>query len=225
MPSDAPVLAGDRNPGEIPHEALGPGAVLLRHLVAPDARRALWQEIDAIAAAAPFRHWRTPGGRTMAVAMTACGRWGWTSGPSGYAYRASDPETGRPWPAMPARFATLAAGAASAAGFADFRPDSCLVNRYVAGNALSLHRDHDEQDRDAPIVSVSLGEAATFLWGGLDRADPVRRLAVADGDVVVWGGPSRLVYHGVARLPAGATLLGGAACRINLTFRSTGLPA
>ena len=153
----------------------------------------------------------------MSVAMTNCGAFGWVSDRRGYRYERADPITGAAWPVMPASFAGLAREAAAAAGYAGFAPDCCLVNRYVAASGLSLHQDRDEADLASPIVSVSLGAAATFLWGGLARVDPVRRVRLAGGDVVVWGGPSRLVFHGVARLAEHAGE------RWNLTFRSTGL--
>ena len=160
----------------------------------------------------------TPGGHTMSVAMTNCGRVGWVSDRTGYRYDPLDPDKGKPWPAMPPVFLDLAVRAAADAGFADYDPDACLINRYVAGAKLSLHQDRDEKDPWAPIVSVSLGLPATFLWGGKRRADPQRRLRLESGDVVVWGGPARFVYHGVAPLKDGEHPLTGAT-RINLTFR------
>src|ERR1051325_6589098 len=163
----------------------------------------LAREIGNIASAAPFRHLVVPGGHTMSVAMTNCGRVCWVSDRTGYRYDASDPDTGAPWPGMPAAFLDLAQRAAAEAGFADYDPDACLINRYVAGAKLSLHQDRDEEDPVAPIVSVSLGVPAVFLWGGKRRKDPVRRMRLESGDVVVWGGPARFVYHGVAPLREG----------------------
>jgi alkylated DNA repair protein (DNA oxidative demethylase) len=160
----------------------------------------------------------TPGGYTMSVAMTNCGRTGWVSDRAGYRYDLMDPVTGAPWPAMPAAFLELAARAAAEAGFAGYDPDACLINRYVAGAKLSLHRDRDEMDSWAPIVSVSLGLPAVFLWGGKRRSDPLRRLRLENGDIAVWGGPARFAYHGVAPIQAGQHPLTGAT-RINLTFR------
>jgi alkylated DNA repair protein (DNA oxidative demethylase) len=154
----------------------------------------------------------------MSVAMTNCGRVGWVSDRSGYRYDPIDPDTGRPWPAMPAVFRDLAEGAAAAAGFPNYDPDACLVNRYVERAKLSLHQDRDENDQWSPIVSVSLGLPAVFLWGGKRRRDSVRRLRLESGDVVVWGGPARFVYHGVSPLAAGVHPLTGTT-RINLTFR------
>jgi alkylated DNA repair protein (DNA oxidative demethylase) len=199
------------------HQQLEPGAVLLLGFAASEAR-ALLEEVARIAQAAPFRHLITPGGYTMSVAMTNCGRLGWVSDRSGYRYDSLDPDTGAPWPAMPNAFLDLAARAAEKAGFPDYDPDACLINRYVPGAKLSLHQDRDEKDAWAPIVSVSLGLPAVFLWGGKRRSDPARRLHLESGDVVVWGGPARFVYHGVAPLKDGLDPLAGAV-RINLTFR------
>ena len=175
-------------------------------------------DIGAIVAQAPFRHMVTPGGHQMSVAMTNCGSAGWVTDGSGYRYDADDPEAGRPWPAMPASFCRLAAAAATEAGFSGFVPDACLVNRYVPGAKMSLHQDKDEQDFSAPIVSVSLGLSAIFLFGGLKRSDRARRFRLEHGDVVAWGGPARLVFHGVAPLADGEHALLGRQ-RINLTFR------
>jgi len=200
-----------------PVEPLEEGAVLLRGF-ADSETSLLIEQVARIVQGAPFRHLITPGGYTMSVAMTNCGRVGWVSDRTGYRYDPVDPDTKAPWPAMPPVFLDLAARAAAEAGFAGYDPDACLINRYVAGAKLSLHQDRDEKDAWAPIVSVSLGLPATFLWGGQRRADPVRRLRLESGDVVVWGGPARFVYHGVAPLKDGDHPLTGAA-RINLTFR------
>jgi len=191
-------------------EELDEGAVLLRGFAASEAP-ALMAAISRIAAAAPFRRLVTPGGYTMSVAMTNCGRVGWVSDRSGYRYDPVDPDRGAPWPEMPNEFLDLAVRAAADAGFEGYDPDACLINRYEPGAKLGLHQDRDEKDQWAPIVSVSLGVGATFLWGGNRRADPVRRLRVENGDVVVWGGPARFVYHGVAPVKEGV--------RLNLTFR------
>ncbi|MED5621266.1 DNA oxidative demethylase AlkB [Ideonella sp. BN130291] len=197
---------------------LAPGACVLRGFAAADAP-ALWACLQAeVLPQAPWRHLVTPGGYTMSVAMTNCGRVGWVSDSSGYRYDPVDPLSGQSWPGMPPALLQLAAQAAAAAGFPGFVPDACLVNHYVAGSRLSLHQDRDERDHQAPIVSVSLGLPATFLFGGLRRTDRPQRLRLDHGDVVVWGGPSRLAYHGVAPLAAGEHALLGA-CRVNLTFR------
>jgi DNA oxidative demethylase len=198
-------------------EPIAAGAVVLRGFAQQDAA-ALVAAVEAIAAMAPFRHMVTPGGWRMSAAMTSCGQVGWVTDRTGYRYAAADPTTGRPWPPMPERFHRLAAGAAAAGGFPGFAPDACLINRYMLGARLSLHRDGDERDLTQPIVSVSLGLRAVFLWGGGRRADRPRRIALESGDVVVWGGPARLTYHGVAPLADGDDPV-TSNCRINLTFR------
>jgi alkylated DNA repair protein (DNA oxidative demethylase) len=154
----------------------------------------------------------------MSVAMTNCGQVGWVSDRRGYRYDSIDPDSGRPWPPMPLLLQRLAARAAAMAGFAGFEPDACLVNRYAPGTRLSLHQDRNELDLTAPVVSVSLGLAAVFLFGGLRRADPAQRIALLHGDVLVWGGRQRLAFHGVSALADGEHELTGR-CRINLTFR------
>jgi alkylated DNA repair protein (DNA oxidative demethylase) len=198
-------------------EPLEEGAVLLRGFAAPKAADLLG-EVSRIAQSAPFRNMVTPGGYTMSVAMTNCGRVGWVSDSTGYRYDAADPLTGKHWPPMPKAFLDLATTAAAEAGFDGYDPDACLINRYVPGAKLGLHQDRDEKDRWAPIVSVSLGLPAVFLWGGKRRADPVRRLRLENGDIAVWGGPARFAYHGIAALKPGEHPLTGPA-RINLTFR------
>jgi len=180
--------------------------------------RELLEAVSEIAAAAPFRHMLTPGGQRMSVAMTNCGRVGWVTDRKGYRYDPIDPHTGRPWPSLPACFTRLAQGAALQAGFASFRPDVCLINRYEPGARMSLHQDRDERDFAAPIVSVSLGLGATFLFGGAKRSERPHRLPLAHGDVLVWGGANRLAYHGVAPVvdahhPAVGRM------RLNLTMR------
>lgn len=198
-------------------EPLAEGAVLLREFATAEAP-ALMAAVANIAAASPFRHMTTPGGYDMSVAMTNCGDLGWVTDRRGYRYDPADPDTGHPWPSMPTLFASLASRAADAAGYAGFTPDACLINRYEPGARLSLHQDKDERDFEASIVSVSLGLPATFLFGGLRRKDRPRRIRLESGDVVVWGGPSRLVYHGVAPLADGDDPLTGGR-RINLTLR------
>lgn len=198
---------------------LAPGAMLLAGFARP-LEVSLIDAVNSIIARAPFRHLVTPGGHPMSVAMTNCGRVGWVSDRTGYRYDPIDPVGGHPWPQMPAVFADLAARAAAKAGFADFRPDACLINRYEPGAKLSLHQDKDELDFNAPIVSVSLGLPATFLFGGLNRSDKTVRYRLIHGDVVAWGGPARLAYHGVMPLAEGEHPLLGSQ-RINLTFRKT----
>ncbi len=198
-------------------EAMAEGAVLL-HGFAKPFESDLIAALRDIAGQAPFRHMVTPGGHSMSVAMTNCGRLGWVTDRTGYRYDTSDPETGKPWPEMPASFCQLAGQAAAQAGFHRFSPDACLINRYEPGARMSLHQDKDEQDFGAPIVSVSLGLPAIFLFGGLKRSDKPHRFRLEHGDVVVWGGPARLVFHGVAPLADGEHALIGRQ-RINLTFR------
>ncbi|MGB6145320.1 MAG: DNA oxidative demethylase AlkB [Rhodanobacter sp.] len=201
-------------------EPLCEGAMVLRGF-ALASEAVLLQALDAITAQAPFRHLVTPGGLRMSVAMTNAGPLGWVSDRRGYRYDPIDPDSGRPWPPMPAVFLQLADAAAAHAGFTGFVPDACLLNRYEAGARLSLHQDRDERDLGQPIVSVSLGIPAVFLFGGLQRADRPQRVPLAHGDVVVWGGPARLRYHGVLPLkPHHHPLLGET--RINLTFRRAG---
>ena len=198
-------------------EVMADGAVLLRGFASPFESE-LIAALREIAGQAPFRHMVTPGGHEMSVAMTNCGALGWVTDRTGYRYDADDPETGKPWPAMPAAFCRLAGQAAAQAGFFEFAPDACLINRYQPGARMSLHQDKDENDFGAPIVSVSLGLPAIFLFGGLKRSDKPRRFRLQHGDVVVWGGPARLAFHGVAPLADGEHALTGRH-RINLTFR------
>jgi alkylated DNA repair protein (DNA oxidative demethylase) len=215
MAQDAMNLFGDLAHPQT-EEPLADGARLLRGFTAAETATLL-AALYTVAAVAPFRHMITPGGFRMSVAMTNCGRVGWVSDRSGYRYDPADPQTGQPWPPMPPSFLALARKAAAAVGF-EFEPDCCLVNRYEPGTKLSLHQDKDEHDFTAPIVSVSLGLAAVFLWGGTKRSDRPRRIRLESGDVVVWGGVSRLTYHGVAPLANGEHPATGRA-RINLTFR------
>ncbi len=198
-------------------ERMTEGAVLL-HGAALPFETELLDALADITAASPFRHMVTPGGHTMSVAMTNCGAAGWTSDERGYRYSAADPLTGNPWPQMPSCFLRLAQSAASAAGYAHFRPDACLINRYEPGARLTLHQDKNERDFAEPIVSVSLGLPVTFQFGGLQRNDPVKKFSLEHGDVAVWGGPSRLCYHGVLPLKDGVHGRVGR-MRINLTFR------
>jgi DNA oxidative demethylase len=201
-------------------EVLAPGAVVLYGFALfNDAT--LLAAMREVTAAAPFRHMTTPGGYRMSVAMTNCGTLGWVTDRTGYRYDTVDPDSGKNWPAIPASFLTLAKAAAAEAGFPGFVPDACLINRYSAGAKLSLHQDKDEKDFGAPIVSVSLGIPATFLFGGLNRSDKTKRVAVTHGDVIVWGGPARLRYHGVLPLKPGQHPLLGE-YRVNLTFRKAG---
>jgi DNA oxidative demethylase len=198
-------------------EVMAESAVLLRGLGKP-LEVELIAALRDVVARAPFRHMVTPGGHRMSVAMTNCGSFGWVTDRTGYRYDANDPESAKPWPAMPPSFCQLARQAAEEAGFANFAPDACLINRYEPGAKMSLHQDKDEEDFGAPIVSVSLGLPAVFLFGGLKRSDKPRRFRLEHGDVVAWGGPSRLAFHGVAPLADGEHPMLGRQ-RINLTFR------
>jgi DNA oxidative demethylase len=200
-----------------PREVMAEGAMLLRSAALPFETDILIA-IQAITAVSPFRHMVTPGGFVMSVAMTNCGAAGWVTDRSGYRYDALDPESGKPWPAMPASFLDLAVAAAKEAGYPNFVPDACLINRYEPGARLSLHQDKNERNFANPIVSVSLGLPATFQFGGQRRNDPVRKFALRHGDVAVWGGPSRLCYHGVPELKEGEHGTVGR-MRLNLTFR------
>jgi alkylated DNA repair protein (DNA oxidative demethylase) len=201
-------------------ELLADGAQVLRGF-ALDGADALLDGAQSVMARAPLRQMITPGGLRMSVAMTNCGPVGWVSDRAGYRYAPLDPTTGQPWPAMPQIFSTLARRAAAEAGFDGFAPDACLINRYEPGTRLSLHQDRDERDYGAPIVSVSLGVSAVFLFGGLKRSDKTLRTRLEHGDVVVWGGPARLRYHGVLPLEQSSHPRTGP-LRFNLTFRKAG---
>lgn len=212
-----PDLFENCDEGSTGREDLAPGALVLRGFARALAEQ-LVAEVGKIAASAPFRHMLTPGGQRMSAAMTNCGPLGWVSDRRGYRYEATDPDNGEPWPPMPDTFLRLAADAAAEAGFPGFAPEACLINRYEPGTRMSLHQDRDERDLTAPIVSVSLGLPAIFLFGGLNRSDRSERVALLHGDVVVWGGPSRLHFHGILPVKEGAHALLGRQ-RINLTFR------
>src|SRR5947209_12602822 len=201
-------------------ETMAEGAVLLRGYARPFEVE-LMGALRGILEEAPFRRMLTPGGHQMSVAMTNCGSYGWVTDRTGYRYDPNDPEGGKPWPPMPPVFRELAERAAGGAGFAGFSPDACLINCYQPGARMSLHQDRDEEDLGAPIVSVSLGLPATFLFGGLKRSDKPKRFRLEHGDVVIWGGAARLVFHGVAPLADGEHSLLGRQ-RINLTFRKAG---
>lgn len=196
---------------------LAEGAILLRGLALPQEAD-LVNTIEDITKVSPFRNMVTPGGFTMSVAMSNCGAAGWVTDRKGYRYTAIDPETGKPWPALPGIFRALAAEAAARAGYPGFEPDACLINRYAPGARMTLHQDKNERDYAAPIVSVSLGLPATFLFGGKERGDKTLKVPLAHGDVVVWGGASRMNFHGVNTVADGVHPLVGRQ-RLNLTFR------
>ncbi|MGQ0501141.1 MAG: DNA oxidative demethylase AlkB [Panacagrimonas sp.] len=217
----AELFAGDAGLPRSWTESLAPGAVVLRGY-ALRTEAVVLADLRRIVRESPMQHMQTPGGHRMSVATTSCGLLGWVSDRSGYRYDALDPASGKPWPAMPASFSLLASQAAGEAGFAGaFTPDSCLINRYCPGARLSLHQDRNERDFGQPIVSVSFGIRATFLFGGERRSDPAQRVILEHGDVAVWGGPSRLRFHGVLPLKPGAHPVMGEQ-RINLTFRKAG---
>lgn len=197
---------------------MGPDALLL-----PDYANAdhLFALIEEITAASPFRNYVTRSGFAMSVAMSNCGDLGWVSDRKGYHYERTDPLTAQPWPQMPAEFLELASRAAAKAGFNHFVPNACLINRYAVGAKMGLHQDKDEKDFEHPIVSVSIGLAARFQFGGLERSDPVVKYELGHGDVVVWGGKSRLYYHGIMPLKSGFHPRCGP-YRYNLTFRYAG---
>lgn len=201
-------------------ESLVPGAVIL-HGFALSVDRLLLTDLQKVIDLAPFRHMVTPGGYTMSVAMSNCGILGWITDENGYRYELIDPLSGKSWPPMPHSFVKLATSAALQAGFSGFIPDACLINRYEPKSRLSLHQDRDEKDFAAPIVSVSLGIPAIFLFGGFKRSDKLQRLPLRHGDIVVWGGPSRLRYHGILPLKENDHSLVGK-YRLNLTFRKAG---
>ena len=207
------------------HVHIAEGAMLLRRFALTN-EVPLLNDLKSIIAKSPLRHMVTPGGFTMSVAMTNCGKLGWVSDKKGYRYDALDPSTGAPWQAMPMSFLQLAKNAAAEAGYANFVPDACLINQYEIGARMSLHQDKDEQDFSQPIVSVSFGVPARFLFGGLKRSDKPTKILLLHGDVVVWGGKSRLNYHGIMPLQATNIQTNGyeafGACRFNLTFRKAG---
>ena len=200
-----------------PVEKMAEGAVLLRR-AALQFETSILAALDDITIQSPFRHMVTPGGFTMSVAMTNCGAAGWITDRTGYRYDRNDPETAHRWPLMPKCFFEAAVAAATRAGYPAFRPDACLINRYKPGAKLSLHQDKNERDFDNPIVSISLGLPATFQFGGLKRSDPIKKFALRHGDIAVWGGPSRLCYHGVPELKDGVHEVLGPV-RVNLTLR------
>lgn len=205
---------------------LAEGAVLLRKFIqqnqaALQDEALLLNDVNLILAQSSLRHMVTPGGFAMSVAMTNCGKLGWVTDRKGYRYATLDPDAGAPWPVMPGSFLALATQAALEAGFADFVPDACLINQYKPSARMGLHQDRNERDFNQPIVSVSLGVPATFLLGGFERADKTMKIPLKHGDVIVWGGMSRMRYHGVMPLKADYHPAFGS-CRINLTFRKAG---
>jgi alkylated DNA repair protein (DNA oxidative demethylase) len=210
-------LFEDIYPAAGTQELIAQGAIVLRGFARAQDRELL-EATETIAAEAPFRHMTTPGGFVMSAAITSCGNAGWVTDRTGYRYTANDPDSGLPWPAMSKLMYDLAVRAAAAADFDHFAPDACLINCYEPGARMSLHQDRNERDLSAPVVSVSLGLPATFLFGGNKRSDRPQRIRLEHGDVVVWGGPARLAFHGITALEEGLHPLAGRR-RINLTFR------
>ncbi|WP_460111658.1 DNA oxidative demethylase AlkB [Pseudomonas sp. S3_H04] len=214
-------LFADHEPEQRPRaEQIGEQSWVLHGFALPLIEQIL-PALDAILAVAPLRHMVTPGGFSMSVGTSSCGALGWITDRHGYRYSSVDPLSDLPWPAMPQVFSTLAQSAAVRAGFTDFNADSCLINRYLPGAKMSLHQDKDEKAYSAPIVSLSLGLPAMFLFGGFSRSDKSQRIALLHGDMVVWGGVDRLRYHGVLPIKQGRHPRLGEQ-RINLTFRVAG---
>ena len=207
-----------QQPARIEH--IGAQAFVLRGFALPWVE-ALLSALEGVLQQSPFRHMQTPGGFTMSARLSSCGDLGWTSDGHGYRYSPVDPVSATPWPHMPEAFFDIAAGAASAAGFAGFVPDAGLINTYSPGAKMSLHQDKNERSYDAPIVSISLGLPAIFQFGGFQRSDPAQRISLFHGDVVVWGGVDRLRFHGVLPIkPGNHPELGEQ--RINITLRKAG---
>ncbi|MCB9879012.1 MAG: DNA oxidative demethylase AlkB [Planctomycetes bacterium] len=204
-------------------EAIVDGAFLLRGRALPVVDELLVGVQDVVEAS-PLRHMITPGGAPMAAAQSNCGALGWVADRRGYRYEACDPETGRPWPAMPQVFASLARDAAGECGYDGFDPDCCLLNRYEVGCGMGQHVDADEQDFAWPIVSVSLGLPMTFRFGGVERGGKTLPVVLQHGDVLVFGGAARRRYHGTSPLKRGVHPVLGA-CRVNLTLRRAGTGA
>lgn len=216
----ADLFADDALQQPAGRELIGEQSSVLRGYALPWIERLL-PELRQVLAQSPFRQMVTPGGFTMSAALSSCGDLGWTTDTSGYRYSPLDPRTQQPWPNMPEVLRQLANMAAAEAGFVDFAPDACLINRYVPGAKMSLHQDKNERRYSEPVVSVSLGLPAIFLFGGHARSDKTRKVSLFHGDVVVWGGVDRLRFHGVMPIKEGVHPIMGPQ-RINLTFRTAG---
>ncbi|MDI1298906.1 DNA oxidative demethylase AlkB [Methylotenera sp.] len=183
--------------------------------------QSLLMDLAELVSQAPLRFMMTKMGFAMSAAMTNCGALGWVSDRQGYRYDMKDPANNKPWPLMPVSFQQLAVLAAAEAGFDNFQPDACLINQYQVGASMGLHQDKNELDFNQPIVSVSLGIPAVFKFGGLARTDKTLRIPLVHGDVIVWGGESRLNFHAIAPLKMNTHPILGA-YRYNLTFRKAG---
>lgn len=201
---------------------LAEGAMVLRRFATPVVV-ALMEGVEAVVAQSPLRRLIVPNGRPMRIEMTNCGLVGWVNIDGRYRYSRVDPLTGRSWPGMPATFRRIAGAAASAAGYPDFQPAVCIINRYAVGADLQMHQDRDDTQDRQPVVSVSLGLPAIFHFGGQGRGEKPLTIPLDDGDVVVWGGASRMHRHGVAPVAPGVHPRTGA-YRYNLTFRTAKIP-
>ncbi|THJ30850.1 DNA oxidative demethylase AlkB [Lampropedia aestuarii] len=197
--------------------ALGPQAVVLRQKASPLAAE-LVARIEDVLQHSPLYQMATPGGKPLSVRTTSCGTHGWSSDPTGYSYVRHHPLTDQAWPEIPAAWSALATEAAQEAGFAQFAPDTCLINQYGLDSKMALHQDRSEQDLRQPVVSISLGMSALFLWGGMQRSDKPAHVLLHHGDMVVWGGVDRLRFHGIKHL-TGAPHPQLGAMRYNLTLR------
>ena len=220
QPSNFDLFA-DNEPQQQPRaDQIGEQSWVLRGFALPVVDQLL-PALENVLEAAPLRSMMTPGGFSMSVGTSSCGALGWITDRSGYRYSSVDPLSGMPWPTMPEVFSALVHSAAAQAGFADFEADSCLINRYIPGAKMSLHQDKDENAYAAPIVSLSLGLPAMFLFGGFARSDKTQRVPLLHGDMVIWGGVDRLRFHGVLPIKQGRHPQLGEQ-RINLTFRVAG---
>ncbi|WP_339533000.1 DNA oxidative demethylase AlkB [Pseudomonas mucidolens] len=216
----ADLFAEDTSQQPAGSEQMGEQSHVLRGYALPWVERLL-PELRHVLAQAPFRKMVTPGGFTMSAALSSCGELGWSTDRTGYRYTPLDPDSQQPWPALPDSMCQLAVAASAEAGFTLFEPDTCLINRYVPGAKMSLHQDKNERDYAAPVVSISLGLPAVFLFGGHQRSDKTQKISLFHGDVVVWGGVDRLRFHGVLPIKEGTHPQMGPQ-RINLTFRMAG---
>ena len=200
---------------------LSPGLVYYPDYLDRPAQERLLQALREITKAAPLFIPRMPRtGKPFSVRMTGCGRLGWVSDVKGYRYQSMHPETGEPWPALPEQVLR----AWEELSEYPHPPDACLINFYEASARMGLHQDKDEEAFDAPVVSLSLGDTALFRYGGLERKDPTRSIKLRSGDAIVFGGPARLIYHGVDRLNAGSSDLLPQGGRLNLTLRKVTKP-
>jgi alkylated DNA repair protein (DNA oxidative demethylase) len=199
-----------------PPETLAPGLILHRGWFDRAAQEALVTAVREVLREAPlFTPVMPRTGKPFSVRMSNCGPLGWVSDIGGYRYQPTHPDTSRPWPPIPE---ALIEAWDALAGF-PARPEACLINWYEAKARMGLHQDRDEQEFDAPVLSVSLGDACLFRYGGAKRTDPTRSVRLVSGDALVIGGPSRLCFHGVDRIDAGSGDLLPSPGRINLTLR------